>query len=122
MELNDREIGFRRSVYAEKEIAKISPNHDPSKLGKLLAGGDVVVALETMVTFIRALSEAYENHRKRKEPGYIPNPVTEDELMDESTDTVIELFNKAVEVFQEDGKTTVESEPPKGKNAEAASE
>lgn len=122
MELNGREIGFRRSVYAEHKIAKISPDHDPNKLSKTLQAGDLVMGLETMMAVVCAMSEAYEKHAKRENPEYIPNPVTEEELLDETSDTLADLFMEAAAVFTGDGKPTVELEEPKGKNGDAASE
>lgn len=122
MELNGREVKFRRSVYADHKIAKISPDHDPNKLSTLLQSGDLVAGLETMIAFVCAMSEAYEKHAKRENPEYIPNPVTEEELLDETSDTLSDLFMQAAEVFAGDGKPTVEAEPVKGKNVEAASE
>ena len=122
MELNGREVKFRRSVYADHKIAKISPDHDTNKLGRLLKSGDLVAGLETMIAFVCAMSEAYEKHAKRENPDYIPNPVTEEELLDETSDTLSDLFMAAADVFTGDGKPTVEAEPVKGKNGEAASE
>ena len=122
MELNGRKVKFRRSVYADHKIAKVSPGHDPNKLGKLLQSGDLVAGLETMIAFVCAMSEAYEKHMKRENPDYVPNPVTEEELMDETSDTLSDLFMEAAAVFTSDGKATVEAEAPKGKNGEAASE
>lgn len=121
MELNGREVGFRRSVYATTKIAEICPDRDVGKLGELLAS-DVVTGMETAITFVCALSEAYERHQKREDPGYTPNPITKDELLDESEDTLMALVNEAVKVYMTDGKVTVEAEPVKGKNGEAASE
>lgn len=121
MELNGREIGFRRSILATTKIAEACPNHDLAKLGDAL-GGDIIVGMETAITFVCALSEAYELHRKREEPGYVPNPLTREELLDETEDTLMELVNEGVQVYMNDGKTTVEAEAPKGKNGEAASE
>ena len=121
MQIHGREIGFRRSVLATCRIAEICPGKDLNKLGDLL-GGDIVTALETAVTFVCALNEAYEQHRKLEEPGYIPNPLTKEELLDDTEDTLMALVMDAVSVFQADGQTTVETEVPKGKNADTASE
>lgn len=121
MELNGREVGFRRSILATTKIAEACPNHDPSKLGEALTG-DLVKGLETAVAFVCALSEAYELHRKREDPNYVPNPVTREELLDETEDVLAELVNEGAKVYMNDGKTTVEAEAPKGKNGEAASE
>ena len=121
MELNGRDVGFRRSILATTKIAEACPNHDISKLGDAL-GGDIVTGMETAIAFVCALSEAWELHRKREEPGYIPNPVTREELLDETEDVLMALVMEGVKVYQDDGKTTVETEAPKGKNGDAASE
>lgn len=121
MELNGREIGFRRSVLATTKIAEACPDHDLGKLGAMLSG-DIITGLETAIVFVCALSEAYELHRKREEPGYTPNPVTREELLDEDEDTLMELVSEGAKVYMNDGKVTVEAEAPKGKNGETASE
>ena len=113
MELNGREVGFRRSVFATMEIAKICPNKDPNRLGELL-GGDIVTSMETAITFVCA--------KKLEDPAYKPNPITEEELLDETEGSLMDLVNAAVDAYMADGKQTVEAEPVKGKNAEAASE
>lgn len=121
MELNGREIGFRRSVFATMEIAKICPNKDPNRLGELL-GGDIVTSMETAITFVTAMSKAFEAHKKLEDPAYKPNPITEEELLDETEESLMDLVNAAVDAYMADGKQTVEAESVKGKNAEAASE
>lgn len=121
MELNGREVGFRRSVLATTKIAEACPNHDIGKLGDML-GADIVTGMETAITFVCALSEAWELHRKREEPGYTPNPITREELLDVTEDVLMDLVNEGAKVYVDDGKTTVEAEAPKGKNGDAASE
>lgn len=121
MELNGREIGFRRSVLATTKIAEACPGRDLSKLGDML-GSDIVTSLETAVAFVTALSEAYELHRKREDPTYVPNPVTKEELLDGDEETLMALVMEAVKVYQADGQVTVEAEAPKEKNGEAGSE
>ena len=120
MEIHGREITFRRSVLATCKIAEACPGRDLSKLGDQL-GADIVTSLETAITFVCALNEAAELHKKMEDPSYTPNPLTKDELLDETEDTLMALVSEAVVAYQEGGKTTVEAEAPKGKNAEPAS-
>lgn len=121
MELNGREVGFRRSVLATVKIAEICPNKDITKLGEMLTG-DIVTGLETAVTFVCALSEAYETHKKREDPTYTPNPLTAEEVYNETEEVLGDLIAEAIQAYQQDGKPTVETAPVKGKNGEAASE
>jgi hypothetical protein len=117
MELNGRTVNFRRSVWTTSAIMQMCPGGDLSRFGELFESGDQII---NMSAFITIMSEGYEQfaefEARRKGETYTKQPITMEELMALSD---LETFNKLAEaamaVWIEDGKTTVESEPPKSK-------
>lgn len=121
MELNGREVGFWGSVMANRRVAEICPNKDMSKF-KQLVSGDTVTSIEASVKLVCILSEAYEEHMKRLDKSYVKRPITADELYDLPVGRLAEFTDAAAEALLEGSKTTIETEAPKGKNGDTASE
>lgn len=114
-----RDINFLRTVWVNLEITKISPDHDPSRLGELFKG-DALEGQETVIKFIRILNEGYEKKKALEDPSYTVTPLTEDEMMN-LTDAELEtLFDEALEAYSGE-KLTVEVEEPEktGKKTKA---
>lgn len=122
MEIRGREIGFRRTVLATCELADISPNKDVNKFDKLLNSKEYAVQQKAAAAFIVALSKGFEMARTFDEPGYKANPLTVDEVLCLDDETFTALFVEALKVWTGDATLTVETEAPKGKNAERDSE
>jgi len=118
MIIHGREIKFRRTVEATCELADKAPDGDINKYDKLLNSPKYSVTQKAAAEVIAALSKGYEKTRKYEEPGYVMNPLTLDEVLTLDEDTFTALFTEAMNAWQTDGKTTVETEPPKekGKN------
>ena len=114
MEIHGREIHFRRSVEANCNIAEICPDKDPNKFNDLI-NGPYIEAQKSAAVFMSELSKAYEKEQKYNEPGYVENPLTFDEALLLDNDVFNDLFMEAIDVFADDGKTTVEAEAPKAK-------
>lgn len=116
MIINGREIKFRRTVLGNCEIAEICPDKDINKFNDLL-GGDYPTSQRAAAKFIAALSKGHEMWRKLEEPGTEARPITEEEALLLGDDDFGALFIAALNAFQGDGETTVETEEPRGKNA-----
>lgn len=110
MQIHGREIGFRRTVLGNCEIAEICPNRDINKFNDLV-NGDYITTQKAAASFMVALSKGYEMNRAFEEPGYQPRPLTVEELMLLDNEIFNELFVIAISRFADDGKTTVEAEP-----------
>lgn len=122
MELNGREIGFRRTVYANSKIAEMCPAHDINRINEIFKAKDAKVQLDFAVDFVLAMNEGYEKAKKFNEPDYEPRPLTREEL--ELCDVVQlnSLFEIAADVFRGDAKVTVETAPAKGNRKKKESE
>jgi hypothetical protein len=119
MLVHGREIKFKRTVQATCEIAEICPDGDINKFVELSDLG-YSTSQKAAAVLVCALARGYELSRKYEEPGYVPQELTVEEVLSLDIPEYMALVDEAVEVFKQDAKTTVETEPVKGKNAEAA--
>jgi len=116
MEIHGREIHFRRTVLGNCEIAELCPGKDINKFAELIQG-DYSTAQKAAAAFIVAMNKGYEMAMAFEDPGHSGKPLTLEEVMLLDNDAFNNLFEEALKVFADDGKTTVDAEPVKGKNA-----
>lgn len=117
MEINGREIKFRRTVLGNCEIADLCPDKDINKFWDLMKG-DYITSQNAAASFMAALSKGYEMAREYEHPGYKGHPLTKEEALLMDNVAFNDLFSEALEAFLADGKATVEAEEPKGKKKE----
>lgn len=124
MELNGREIKFKRTIWATLAVGALCPDKDLEKLDSVLrenfVDGNMAAA-----QFICILSEGYERQKafeaSQAGESYEMNPLTMDELMNlEDFDTFQNLFIAAAGVWASDARQTVETQPAKGKKKSIA--
>lgn len=116
-----REVHFIRSVWAERQLAKLCPNNNISKLDEVLATEDFDKQISTIERIIIILNEAYCRKEKFLNPNFDEKPITIEELDCLTEDELMELSNKAFESFSDDGKVEIEIEP-KNEKAEPMTE
>lgn len=114
MKVHGRNIGFLRTVKLTCELADMCPDGDLSRIGELFAGHMGNVQRNT-AKLIALMNEGYEMSKKFEDPTYVPNPLTEEELLYLDDETFTQLFEEATAVFMEDGKPSVEVQPSKKK-------
>lgn len=120
MELFGREYGLLLSVGAEQEIARLCPEEDLRRLREVLIGTDSA-AFERTKELLCILSRWHEKARAFREPGYEPQPLTQ-ELLDLATPAqFLALQAEAMRRFTEDRKQTVEAEASKKNGAPKSS-
>lgn len=117
MEINGREITFKRTIWATFAVAALCPDNDPSKLDEVLRA-NFVDGNMAAASFVCLLSEGSERYKEfeaaRRGETYEMRPLTFDEVMNlEDFDTFQSLFIEAVEAWRADAKPTVEGEAPK---------
>lgn len=116
MNVNGREIGVRRTVLANCKLTEAAPDRDIRRFfTELIASHDYVVAQKAAAQLIAALNEGYEQYLHFVDPEHKPVPVNAETLLSLDEATFNALYQEALKAYTEDGKTTVEVDPPKGK-------
>lgn len=124
MEINGREIKFKRTIWATLAIGALCPDKELDKLDQVLrenfVDGNMAAA-----QFICIMSEGYERwaayEASRAGKSYEMNPLTMDEIMNlEDFDVFQNLFIAAAGVWKADAQPSVETEPAKGKKKSKA--
>ena len=123
MEIYGRDYGFKLTVGASADIARLCPDGDLSQLGQVLKGRDYAKTMGAIVGLICAMSKGHEQARAFREPGYKPAPLTRELLESLDTGTFRALEKEAIAAFVRDRKPTVEVNPEdNAKNGEGAGE
>lgn len=115
MNVNGREVHFKRTVEANCDIADLCPDKDASKLDALFSGS-YQESQRMCAKFIAALSNAYEHSVQFADPGYKPSPLTDAEALTLDPPVFSALFDEALAIWRGEKPTieTVEKET-KGK-------
>lgn len=110
MQVYGREIKFRRTVGATCDIADLCPDKDIANLGDVMNGGSTRDQFRAMCGFVAALNKGYEDAAQFEDKSYVKRPLTFDELSTLSPEELSALFVEAMETFNADAETTVETE------------
>ena len=115
MLIHGREVHFLLTVGATRAVAKMCPDGDISNIGLIFEGKNTDKMIDIIAELAAAMSNGYEEQKKYLEQGYVPNPITKDEVL---TLTIPELEGLQKELMEEIGagmKTEIEAEPEKQK-------
>ena len=116
MIINGKEIGFRRSVSANCRLADIAPGHDIGRFFKeKILSINYAEAQRAAAQLIAAMNEGYELYQHFIDPAHVPDPVQPEALLSLDEATFNALYQEAINAYNNDGKTTVEVQPSKGK-------
>lgn len=107
------DIKFTRTIWADKELAKLCPGNNIARLGEILGSDDFVAQADTIIRVIQIMNEAYERKLHFEDNSHEINVVPTEYLENLSEEELMVLCNMAFAQFSEDGKTTVEAEPEK---------
>lgn len=118
MEYMGRKIGFKRTVGAVSDLAKLAPDGRVDRLGELFTEQDLGLTLESGAHFLAILNKWYEKSLVFENKGYTPDPVPEEWFLSLDMDDFTELMNEAMKQFGVDDETTVEAVELKGKKNE----
>lgn len=112
------EIMFARTIWADKQLAKICPGHNIQRIDEILAGDDTEKQFEFMQKMILILHEAYDRREKFYHPEHEPLVLTMEMLDQLNEDELVRLSNLAFADFNIDAEVTVETEKnPKKKDS-----
>lgn len=113
MLIHGREVHFRRTVWATCEIAKLCPGHDLARLREAM-GEDFTRNMDVSAQIVSILSRADAQARKFEAPAEQPPlPLTVEELFALDLEEFTAVSTAAMEAFNRDAETTVETEPVK---------
>ena len=111
-------LGFERTVWAERKLAKLCPGNNIKRFNEVLATEDTDAQFEAMETMILIMHEAYERKQKFLNTNYESKELTKDMLELLSETELADLTVRAFDSFKKDGEQTVEVEVIKNTNTE----
>ena len=115
MEYMGKKIGFKRTVGAVTDLAKIAPDGRIDRLGEVFNEENLGLTLESGAKFLAILNKWYEKSLVFENKGYTPDPVPEEWFLSLDMDDFTALMNEAMKQFGIDDQTTIEAVEPKGK-------
>ena len=118
MEYLGRKIGFKRTVGAVSDLAKLAPGGRVDRLGEIFNEDDLGLTLESGARFLAILNKWYEKSLVFENRDYVPDPIPEEWFMSLDMEEFTELMNEAMRQFGIDDQITVEAVEPKGKKNE----
>ena len=118
MEYNGRKIGFKRTIGAVSDLAKIAPNGDLTRIGEIFSDKNLGVTVESGAQFLAILNKWYEKSLVFENKDYKPDPIPVDWFLMLDMEEFLDLFNEAMAQFEADDKPTIETVDPKGKKNE----
>ena len=111
-----RELHFERTVWADRQLARLCPGNNIQRLGDVVDIEDFDAQMGGIISIIRIMNEAYERKAHFLDSSHEIDVITVEELENLTEDELMELCNLAFEKFGIDGQTTVEAEPEKKEN------
>lgn len=108
-----RELKFERTVWAERQLAKLCPNNDINKLGEILSTNDFDAQIGIIENMIVIMNEAAERKAHFLNHDHVVDVISIEELECLTENDLMELSNKAMSVFYDDGKPEIETTPKK---------
>ena len=115
VEYKGRKIGFKRSVGAIAELAKLAPGGKVDRLGEIFSEDNLGASIEGSTQFLAILNKWYEKSLVFTEEGYKPDPIPAEWFECLEMEDLRELMDDAMKQFGIDDLATVEAEDPKGK-------
>ena len=112
MKVHGREREFLLTVGGASEIAKFCPDNDIARIGEIF-DDNYAKSCDVIVKLIRILNSGYEQNKAYEVEGYVPDPITEEELMALPLTDLMQLQDVALTQFKADSKPEVELEEPK---------
>ncbi len=122
MIIHGKEYHFLLTVGTTRAISRLCPDNNIANIGLIFEGKSTDKMIDTIAELSAAMSEGYEEQQKYLTEGYVPHPITKEEIL---TLTIQELEELQKEVMEEIGagmQTEIEAEPEKikGKKNEKA--
>ena len=116
-----KDFQFARTVWANKELIKISPKKDLNEFAKKMTEGNLDEQIDAINAFMLIMNKAFVKKAKYEDPDANPVELTQEDIDNMSDEEYSELLGRASSVFFDEGKETVGAEPKKEEAEEPAS-
>ena len=110
-----KELNFERTVWAERQLAKMCPNNDINRLEEVLSVDDFDQQMGAIERMIVIMNEAAERKAHFLDNSHEMDVVTIEYLDNLKETELMELSNLAFASFYEDAKGEIETTPKKEK-------
>lgn len=113
MLIHGKEYHFLLTVGTTRAISRLCPDNNIANIGLIFEGKSTDKMIDTIAELSAAMSEGYEEQQKYLTEGYVPHPISKEEIL---TLTIQELEELQKEVMEEIGagmQTEIEAEPEK---------
>ena len=94
-----REIHFERTVWADRQLAKLWPGNNIQRLGEVMDIEDFDAQMGGIINIIRIMNEAYERKAHFLDKSHEMDVITVEELENLTEDELMELCNLAFELI-----------------------
>lgn len=112
MRIGEKEYGFRYTVGAEEEIARLCPGEDLRRIAELLR--DMTpTGVRARAELLCVLSRWDEKARHFENSEHVEQPLTMELLALQPKAVFVELQNEAFAAIKADSQPSVEAEPEK---------
>lgn len=121
MKTKIQDIKFLKTVNATCEIADLCEDGNLENFIKLFEGPQSQT-IKAKAKIIHYLNKGFEENRAYNEEGYKADPIKVEEVLALTSDDFIKLYDKAFDAlfYAEEARPTVETEPSKKEEEEAA--
>lgn len=113
MIIHGKERNFLLTVGASAEIADLCPDGDIARMGEMMENASYSQNLKIIIRLAVAMNKGYEEDKEFNEAGYVPDILTERELLALKPSELATLQEEVVTAFAGDVKPTVEVEAEK---------
>lgn len=107
---------FERTVWADRELAKLCPNNDIKRFGEVVTSDDFTKQIDVIISIIRILNEGYERKAHFLDKDHEINVISVEYLENLSEEELAEISNEAFKCFNEDAKTEINTKSTKKKD------
>ena len=122
MIIHGKEYHFLLTVGTTRAISRLCPDNNIANIGLIFEGKSTDKMIDTIAELSAAMSEGYEEQQKYLTEGYVPHPITKEEILTLTIQEIEELQKEVMEEIGAGMQTEIEAEPEKikGKKNEKA--
>lgn len=113
MIIHGKEYHFLLTVGTTRAISRLCPDNNIANIGLIFEGKSTDKMIDTIAELSAAMSEGYEEQQKYLTEGYVPHPITKEEILTLTIQELEELQNEVMEEIGAGMQTEIEAEPEK---------